>query len=71
MDGADVVHIPSRGQLALKGRCHIGVLAVVIVGGWLDIQHGSQLSSLILDSAELCLLLCPLHSRAHPVGSGD
>lgn len=69
MDGAYVLHIPSRGQLALKGRCHIGVPTVVIVGGWLGIQHGSQLSSLILDAVELRLLLCPLHSCTHPVSS--
>lgn len=61
-----LVHILSSGQLALKGWCHIGVPAVVIVGGW----RGSQLSSLALDAVELCLLLCPLHSRAYPVGSG-
>ena len=70
MDGAYMVHILSRGQLALKGWCHIGAPAVVIIGGW----HGSQLSNLALDAVELHLFLCPFHVHsfihAHPVSSG-
>ena len=59
-----------KGPVGPQGWCHIGVPAVVIIGGW----YGRQLSNLALDAVELHLLLCPLHVHsfihAHPVGSG-